>query len=181
VLKELDINFTEYKHPAVLTCEEAEKYNKGGAKIKNLFLRNKKGNKHFLVIVEASKNIDLKSLGESIGENKLGFASEERLMQYLNLKTGAVSPFGLINDKNREVIVALDKDLLNYKKLNFHPNVNTATLQISKDDFLKFIEWCGNKLIIPGYIKMHHAFIALSGKTSERKSTILIGIELSVT
>jgi len=149
ILNDLNIDFTEYKHPAVFTCEEAEEYNKniGGAKIKNLFLRNKKGDKHFLVITEASKNIDLRKLSESIGENKLGFASKERLEKYLNLKTGSVSPFGLINDKNKEVVVVLDKYLLNYEKLNFHPNINTATVQISKDDFLKFIKWCENKFI----------------------------------
>jgi Ala-tRNA(Pro) deacylase len=148
ILNDLNISFTEYTHPPVFTCEEAEKYNRGGAKIKNLFLRNKKGSKYFLVILEALKNVDLKSLSESVDENKLGFASEERLAKYLNLKTGSVSPFGLINDKNKEVIVVLDKDLMNCEKLNFHPNMNTATIQISKDDFLKFIEWCGNKLLI---------------------------------
>lgn len=149
ILEELGIEFTEHKHPAVFTCEEADRYREGmdGARIKNLFLRNKRGNKHFLVIVEASKNVDLKKLGDLIAEVKLGFASEERLKQYLDLTTGAVSPFGLINDKNKEVVVVLDRDLLNYEKLNFHPNINTATIQISKDDFLKFIEWCGNKFI----------------------------------
>jgi Ala-tRNA(Pro) deacylase len=150
ILKDLKINFKGYEHQAVFTVEEALKH-KGeidGAKIKNLFLRNKKGDRHFLFITDAFKNVDLKKLSEVTGERKLGFASHERLQKYLKLTPGSVSPLGIINDINKEVIVLLDKELLdNNNKLNFHPNVNTATIQISKDDFLKFIKWSGNKVM----------------------------------
>lgn len=149
ILDDLEITFTEYKHPAVFTVEEALKH-KGdldGAKIKNLFLRNKKGDKHFLFITDAFKDIDLRKLSEATGERKLGFASPERLQKYLGLTPGSVSPFGIINDENKEITVFLDKDLLaNNDKLNFHPNINTATIQISKDNFLKFLKWAGNEV-----------------------------------
>jgi Ala-tRNA(Pro) deacylase len=148
ILKDLEIEFKEYKHLAVFTVEEAERH-KGdidGTKIKNLFLRNKKGDKHFLFITDAFKDIDLKKLSEVIAERKLGFASSERLQKYLGLTPGSVSPFGIINDINREVVVILDKEILGGDKLNFHPNINTATIQISKDNFFKFLNWASNEV-----------------------------------
>ncbi len=150
ILQDLGITFKEYQHPAVFTCEEAEKYRNGnmeGAKIKNLFLRNKKGNKHYLLITSAFKSIDLKVVGETIGEKKIGFASADRMKKYLGLTPGSVSPFGLINDKSKEVIVILDKKILADDILNFHPNINTATIGISKEDFFKFLEWAGNEIV----------------------------------
>ncbi|KKP66611.1 MAG: YbaK/prolyl-tRNA synthetase associated region [Candidatus Moranbacteria bacterium GW2011_GWE2_35_164] len=137
ILKDLGISFKEYNHPAVFTVEEAllHKGEIDGAKIKNLFLRNKKGDKHFLFITDAFKDIDLKKLSEVTGERKLGFASLERLQKYLKLTPGSVSPLGIINDVSKEVTILLDKELLyNNDKLNFHPNINTSTIQISKDD-----------------------------------------------
>lgn len=147
IFNKLEIKYKEYKHPAVYTCEEAKKYKNDleEVSIKNLFLRNKKGNKYFLLICKADKNLDLKKLSKLIDEKKIGFASTDRLLNILNLTPGSVSPFGLINDKEKKVIVLLDEDLLKCEVLNFHPNVNTATVQISKSDFLKFLEWRGNE------------------------------------
>jgi len=148
VLKKLDISFTRHEHPPVYTVEEAEKHwtSIAGAHCKNLFLRNKKGNRHYLVILEASKIADLKSLTKRLGEDRLSFASEERLMIYLGLETGAVSAFGLINDRENHVQVVIDEDLKQAEAVNFHPNVNTATVGISFADFEKYLAWCGNSI-----------------------------------
>jgi Ala-tRNA(Pro) deacylase len=146
VLNELEISYTRHGHPAVFTVEEAEKHwsHITGAHCKNLFLRNKKGNRHYLVILEASKVADLKSLNRLLGEDRLSFASENRLMKFLGLETGAVSVFGLINDRENHVQVVIDEDLKRADAVNFHPNVNTATVGISFSDFEKFLTWCGN-------------------------------------
>jgi len=146
VLDELGISYIRHEHPPVYTVEEAEKQWTEiiGAHCKNLFLRNKKGNRHYLVILEASKVADLKSLNKLLGEDRLSFASENRLMKYLGLETGAVSVFGLINDKENHVKVVIDDDLKKADAVNFHPNVNTATVGISFPDFEKFVAWCGN-------------------------------------
>ncbi len=148
IFRKLEIEFLEHEHPAVFTVEEAElhKGHLDGVKIKNLFLRNKKGDKHFLFITNAFKKIDLKKLSNVTGERKLGFASDERLEKYLKLMSGSVSPFGIINDQNREVVVILDMEILIDEKLNFHPNRNTATVQIFKEDLFKFLEWAGNEV-----------------------------------
>ncbi len=148
VLERLGIAYTRHEHPPVYTVEQAEQHweNITGAHCKNLFLRNKKGNRHYLVIIESSKQADLKSLGHKIGEDRLSLASEKRLMSYLGLEAGAVSPFGLINDSQKEVEVIIDADLQMAGKVNFHPNVNTATVGIDFSDFEKYLSWCGNRL-----------------------------------
>jgi len=148
VLDELGISYNRHEHPPVYTVEEAEKQwtEITGAHCKNLFLRNKKGNRHYLVILEASKVADLKSLNKLLGEDRLSFASEKRLMRYLGLETGAVSVFGLINDREKHVKVVIDEDLKKVEAVNFHPNVNTATVGISFLDFEKFLTWCGNTI-----------------------------------
>jgi len=148
VLEELDVSYTRHEHPPVYTVEEAEKHWSviTGAHCKNLFLRNKKGNRHYLLILEASKNADLKTLTKLLGEDRLSFASEERLNRYLDLEAGAVSPFGLINDHDKHVQVLMDEDLKKAEELNFHPNVNTATVGLSFVDFVRFLSWCGNRI-----------------------------------
>ncbi|MFQ6069445.1 MAG: prolyl-tRNA synthetase associated domain-containing protein [Candidatus Aminicenantales bacterium] len=148
VLEKLGISYTRLDHPPVFTVEEAEKHWEGieGAHCKNLFLRNKKGNRHYLVVVESSKRVDLRELNKKLGEDRLSFASPERLMRYLGLEPGAVSPFGLINDKEKEVLVIVDLDLKSAGRVNFHPNVNTATVGINYSDFEKFLSWCGHRI-----------------------------------
>ena len=147
-LEKLDISYVRHEHPPVFTVEEAEQYWEDitGAHCKNIFLRNKKGNRHYLVILEHSKKADLKKLESQLGESRLSFASPERLMRLLGLETGAVSPFGLINDSQKEVRVVIDQDLKKEEQINFHPNVNTKTVGIELKDFEKFLSWCGNSI-----------------------------------
>lgn len=64
--------------------------------------------------------------------------------KYLGLKPGSVSPFGIINDTEHHVHLYFDKNLLDAKRLSFHPNDNTATCVINKDDLLKFLDAMGN-------------------------------------
>ena len=150
VLEELGINYEKLTHSPVYTCEESAKYtsNLRGIHCKNLFLRNKKGNNHYLIVIEENKTLNIKDFGKKINEKNLSFASEKRMMKYLELTPGSVSIFGLINDKEKEVIVYLDEDIFLKGYINFHPNVNTTTLNISTDDFKKYLEWCGNEINI---------------------------------
>ena len=148
VLEDLGIPFEVHSHPPVYTVEEAEKHweNVKGTHCKNLFVRNKKGNRHYIVIMESSKRADLKELNRQLGEDRLSFASPERMKRLLGLEPGAVSPFGLINDSGKEVQVVVDKDLRTADWVSFHPNVNTATLTLGFEDFERYLEWCGNSL-----------------------------------
>jgi Ala-tRNA(Pro) deacylase len=148
-LDKLGISYVRHEHPAVFTVEEAEKYWGGlrGAHCKNLFLRNNRGNRHYLVIAEASRTIDLKALNAKLAEDRLSFASPGRLMKYLGQEPGSVSPFGLIHDRSREVRVIVDVELRSAAGVNFHPNINTSTLGLSFSDFEGFLAWCGNPVV----------------------------------
>lgn len=146
VLNKLGIPHVRYEHPPVYTVEEAREHwqNIQGTHCKNLFLRNKKGNRHYLVILEHTKKADLKALERRLGEDRLSFASAERLRRILGIEEGAVSSFGLINDREKEVQVVVDSALKDAGPLHFHPNVNTVTVGIESADFEKFLSWCGN-------------------------------------
>lgn len=150
VLDELNISYKIYRHPAVCTVEEAEKHvdaSMEGSRCKNLFLRNQKGDKHFIVITDHLKRVDLKELSQNLKEKRVSFASEKRLNKYLGLIPGSVSPLGLINDINKEVVVVIDEELRNEEKINFHPNINTETLTLLFKDFERFLDWAGNEKI----------------------------------
>jgi Ala-tRNA(Pro) deacylase len=142
----LGIAFTRFTHPPVFTVEEAEPYWAGipATHCKNLFLRNAKGTRHYLFVLAHSKKADLRALSVRLGDDKLSFASADRLMRFLHLTPGAVSPFGLIHDSARDVIVVLDADLPDTERIGFHPNVNTATITLPTADFLRFLAARGN-------------------------------------
>lgn len=148
-LGELQISYKKHEHPAVFTCEESQQLRgdlKGVGETKNLFLRNKRGDRHYLVSLPHDKQADLKALWQKLGESKLSFASPERLMQYLGLTPGSVSLLGLINDKAKAVTVILDADLWSHQVIGCHPNINTATLEIRRQDMDRFLAWCGNEV-----------------------------------
>jgi Ala-tRNA(Pro) deacylase len=146
-LKNLQIAFDYYEHPPVPTVKEAMIYWKDieAAHCKNLFFRNHKGNRHFLVLLEFYQNLDIKNLESKLKQGKISFASDERLLKYLGLTAGSASPFGLINDEKHEVIVFIDENLQKANKISFHPNINTASLVISLEDFLIYMNSTGNK------------------------------------
>ena len=145
-LQTLGIAFERHEHPPVATVAEAEVHWAGidATHCKNLFLRNQKGDRHYLVIIPHGKRADLRQVAEQIGDGKLSFGSPERLMKHLGLMPGSVSPFGLLNDPGRHVRVFLDQDLKGAERLTFHPNDNTATLALSGDDFERFLGHVGH-------------------------------------
>ena len=145
-LAELAIAYTRHEHPPVATVDEAEQHWAGidATHCKNLFLRNQKGNRHYLIIIAHAKKADLRAVADQIGDGKLSFASPERLLTHLGLTPGSVSPFGLINDRDHLVRVVMDRDLKSAMRLSFHPNINTATLTIAAADFARFLSVCGN-------------------------------------
>jgi len=145
-LTELAIPYTRHEHPPVATVDEATAHWAGieATHCKNLFLRNQKGDRHYLVVLVATKRADLRAVAEQIGDGKLSFASPERLMAHLGVTPGSVSPFGLINDREHTVRVVLDRDFQTATRLAFHPNINTLTFTVTLADFKKFLESCGN-------------------------------------
>ncbi len=141
-LKELSVDYELKEHPAVFTMDELDslKLNENNEICKNLFLRDYKGKRHALVILRGDKHADLALIRDEIGSTKLSFASDERLLKYLDVKKGSVSLLGIINDTAGAVEVYLDEDLKKLPRLGFHPNDNTATLFLSFDDAVRYVE-----------------------------------------
>lgn len=146
VLDDLGIAHERHEHPPVFTVEEAVQHWAGidATHCKNLFLRNKKGTRHYLVVAEHRKPVDLRRVADLVGDDRLSFGSPERLMKHLGLTPGSVSPFGLLNDPGRSVQVLLDVNLKHSVRVAFHPNINTATVVLSLADFERFLAWCGH-------------------------------------
>ncbi len=147
VLKQLNIDFEYHEHPPAPTIEIAKKYWKDldAMHCKNLFFRNHKGNKHYLVVFEHEQNLSVKTLEQMLKQGKLSFASEWRMEKYLGIKPGSVSPLALINDREKHVKVFFDKNLEKAEKISFHPGINTASLVINFKDFIRFMDWTGNE------------------------------------
>lgn len=145
-LKELEIDYGVYEHPPLDTIEIALEYwkNIDAMHCKNLFFRNHKGNRHYLVIIKDTTPFSIRSLEKKLRQGKLTFGSEKRLMKYLGVSPGSVSPFGLINDETHHVHLFIDRQLKTARKISFHPNDNTASLVLSFADFLKFLNAMGN-------------------------------------
>ncbi len=137
----LGIEAATVEHPPVFTVEEAKalRGELPGAHIKNLFLRNKKG-AMWLVVALEDRDVDLKRLGETLGAGRFSFGSAERLMRYLGVVPGAVTPFGILNDRDGAVQVVLDRGLMAHETVNCHPLVNTMTTALSPEALLRFLE-----------------------------------------
>ncbi|MED4205403.1 prolyl-tRNA synthetase associated domain-containing protein [Neobacillus mesonae] len=147
-LKKSGIKYKQMDHPPVYTIEDMEelKITEHGEVCKNLFLRDAKGKRHFLVVLGKDKQADIKSIQAQLGCTRLSFASKERLQKYLQLQKGAVTPLGVINDPEAAVEIVLDSSLEGKEQLGFHPNDNTATIWISYGDLIKFIRMNGNNI-----------------------------------
>ncbi len=137
------------EHAAVFTVEEARAVRDQlpGAHTKNLFLRNRKG-RMWLVTVQADRVVDLWALGEALGAGRFSFASEERLMLWLGLRKGSVTPFGLVNDREGQVTFALEGALLEAELINIHPLINTRTTALEPRELMRFCAELGHEAVV---------------------------------
>ena len=142
------IEYKRHDHPPVFTVADVERLVPllPAAKTKNLFLRDKKGKRHFLVVVPAQKRVDIKALAAVIGAGRLSFGSPDRLKRFLDVDPGSVTILALIRDAGHAVEVVFDKILAQEKAFQFHPLVNTSTLVISRDHLLQFLEITGHEI-----------------------------------
>lgn len=147
LLEKLTISYQYLEHPPAPTIAIAKQYWEGHDALhcKNLFFRNHKGNRHYLVILDCERDLHIHDIEKMLKQGKLSFASENRLQKYLGVSPGSVTPFGLIHDREHHVHLFLDENLRNAARVSFHPCVNTASLLIDLKDFVKFLDYTQNK------------------------------------
>jgi Ala-tRNA(Pro) deacylase len=148
----LKIAFTEYKHPAVFTVEEAKELRGElpGVHCKSLFLKAK-GGRLFLLVCLEWRRMDMKALADLLPSRRLSFGQPELLLEKLGVTPGSVTPFGAINDTGPEeerVTVVLDKQMLEATQVNYHPLINTATIGLSPNDLQRFLVDCDHLPLI---------------------------------
>lgn len=148
-LDDLAVRYHYFSHPPVFTVEEARRHcsHIPGGHCKNLFLRSKKRH-YWLLVLAADAWVDLNRLAKDVGAGRFGFASRERLDEVLGVMPGAVTPLALINDSEQRIRVVIDRRLLDYSVVNFHPLVNDATVSLAPQDLLRFIRACGREPLL---------------------------------
>ena len=146
ILDQLDIAHTTIKHPPMFTVAESKKLRitpTRGSYTKNLFLRNKKGSM-WLITCSEERRLDLPSLADRLQAGRLSFGSADRLMRYLGVTPGAVSPLALINDTVESVSFVIEEELLREPMIHLHPLINTQTTRIATRDLLRFVRHTGH-------------------------------------
>ncbi len=140
------IQYILHTHPAVFTVPEAKIHcgHIPGTHCKNLVLKNKKTGQLYLITIPYDKKLDLNQFRKMISAPKIRFATGNELSETLGIKAGAVSPLAFINDKNNNVIFMIEESIWNAEEICCHPNINTETLQIPKNDFQKLIRDVSN-------------------------------------
>ena len=142
----LGISYNSFTHPPLRTVADSKAFRdelltteEGGAHIKNLYLRDKK-KRNFLAVIQEDKDVDLKALAEGLGGQRLSFGSEDRLLENLGVRPGAVTPLAMMHGAGQNVILGLDKDIITAKQVYMHPLVNDRTIAMSGADLLVFLQ-----------------------------------------
>lgn len=149
-LNTLGIQFKIVEHKPAYTTEEADKYIEGydGVRTKTMFICNKKKTNYYMIIMDDSKRLDMNKFKEIVSEKQMKMASEEALKEKLGIEPGMVSPFGLLNNDEKDVKIYMDKEIITEEIMTFHPNDNTKTMFITTKDLFKYFENIGYELNI---------------------------------
>ncbi|MHA1646691.1 MAG: prolyl-tRNA synthetase associated domain-containing protein [Promethearchaeota archaeon] len=155
-LSENNIVYSLTEHPAVFTVDQVKQLcnDLPGKHLKNLFVRDTRTDQHYLITIPSEKRLDLNNFRRMIGARKIRFGSPEKLMEYLGLTAGSVSPLGLVNDLHNNVEFIVDQDVWNAKSVSIHPNINTASIEVEQDVFHTIIAKAGHlaKVMILPYL-----------------------------
>lgn len=141
-LNELNIPFEIVEHEPALTTEQADSFIEGieGVRTKTMFLTNKKKTEFYLLIMDDKKRLDMDKFKEIVASKQIKMASEKSLFEKMMLPPGIVSPFGLLNNEDKDIKVYIDKEIEGEERMCFHPNTNEKTIFLKTVDLLKFIE-----------------------------------------
>ena len=146
LLDSLNIPYERYDHAPVFTCEEADAAvpNLAAVQTKNLFLRDKRGRRHILLVTSCAKSVDVKRFADQIGADHLSFGSAERLAKYLGVMPGSVTVLGLMSDTSNAVELCVDADVWRTPLWRCHPLINSVTLVLARTDIERFLGHTGH-------------------------------------
>lgn len=146
-LERLNIPFEHHTHAPVFTCAEAYAAlpDHDSVQTKNIFLRDKRGRRHLLLVTTCEKTVDIKQFADQAGADHLSFASAERLMKYLGVEPGSVTVLGLVSDEAHEVELFVDREVWNLPRWRCHPLINSETLVVARADLERFLEATGHR------------------------------------
>ena len=144
-LQELGITYDVVDHPPAFSTEQADSYIEGleGVRTKSMFLTNKKKTQYYLLIMDDKKPLDMDDFKAQVGANRIRMASLDSLAEKMNLPAGTVSPFGLLNNEEKDIHVNFDKEIVSEDVMTFHPNTNEKTIFIKTQDLFRFLESIG--------------------------------------
>ena len=144
-LNELSIKVQIVEHEPALTTEQADKFIEGieGVRTKTMFLTNRKKKNFYLVIMDDAKRLDMDKFKGITEEKQIKIASAESLAEKMKLVPGVVSPFGLLNNDDKDIKVYIDKEIITQDRMSFHPNTNEKTIFINTTDLIKYLNSIG--------------------------------------
>lgn len=144
-LNELGIPFQIVEHEPALTTEQADRFIEGieGVRTKTMFLTNKKKRNFYLVIMDDAKRLDMDVFKDIVEEKQIKMASAETLNDKMILPPGVVSPFGLLNNKDKDIHVYFDQEIVSEERMSFHPNTNEKTIFVNTQDLFTFLKELG--------------------------------------
>ena len=137
LLDKLGIAYQRVDHEATMTmeaCEEIDKFLAPAVICKNLFLCNTQKTKFYLLMIRGDKKFKTKEISSQIHSARLSFAPAEKMEEYLDILPSSVSVLGLMNDKEHQVQLLVDEDVLNAEYVGCHPCVNTFSLRLKTSD-----------------------------------------------
>ena len=144
-LSERGIEFEAVAHEPALTTEQADRFIEGieGVRTKTMFLTNKKKTAWYLLIMDDIKRLDMMRFGEIVGSKRIKMTSPNNLFEKMELPPGVVSPFGLLNNADKDISVYIDREILGAGRMSFHPNTNEKTIFIQTPDLIDFVASLG--------------------------------------
>ena len=138
-LTKLGIPYRSAQHSPAATMEDCKVIGDqlGAPFCKNLFLCNRQETEFFLLLMIEDKPFKTKDVSKTIGKARLSFGKDEKLFEYLQCRGGSISPMGLLFDKDNDVNLIIDEELLKFPEFCVHPCDNSGSLAIKTEDFLK--------------------------------------------
>ena len=137
----LDVRYQRIDHEPAMTMEVCADIDKAleATICKNLLLCNRQRTAFYLLMIPGDKHFKTTELSHQIGSSRLSFAAPEYMERFLDITPGSLSILGLMNDKDMNVQLLIDEDVLKGELIGCHPCINTSSIRIKTEDLVQRI------------------------------------------